>query len=117
MTAGRPGTQYVTVRDSESPPGGAQASATSESESRHGAATAVPRPGAAAARAQRRVLVTSRATQAEHDVSTSGTLGHCYIALFLAIYHLGYIAPAKLLYSKSAISILCYIATCYIAIL
>ena len=30
----------------------------------------------------------------------SGTLGHCYIALFLAIYHLGYIAPAKLLYSK-----------------
>ena len=24
----------------------------------------------------------------------SGTLGHCYIALFLAIYHLGYIAPA-----------------------
>ena len=50
---------------------------------------------------------------------TSGTLGHCYIAFFLAIYHLGYIAPAKLLYSKGAISILCYtsIATCYIAIL
>ena len=47
----------------------------------------------------------------------SGTLGHCYIALFLAIYHLGYVAPAKLLYSKGAISILCYIATCYIAIL
>ena len=45
--------------------------------------------------------------------SSSGTLGHCYtsIALFLAIYHLGYIAPAKLLYSKGAISILCYIAT------
>ena len=48
---------------------------------------------------------------------TSGTLGHCYITLFLAIYHLGYIAPAKLLYSKGAISILCYIATCYLAIL
>ena len=44
-------------------------------------------------------------------------LGHCYIALFLALYHLGYIAPAKLLYSKGAISILCYIAICYIAIL
>ena len=41
----------------------------------------------------------------------SGTLGHCYIALFLAIYHLGYIAPAKLLYSKGAIFIFCYIAT------
>ena len=41
---------------------------------------------------------------------TSGTfrLGHCCIALFLAICHLGYIAPAKLLYSKGAISIFCY---------
>ena len=37
------------------------------------------------------------------DSASSGTLGHCYIALFLAIYHLGYIAPAKLLYSKGAI--------------
>ena len=43
--------------------------------------------------------------------STSGTLGHCYLALFLAIYHLGYIAPEKMLYSRSAISIFCYIAT------
>ena len=51
------------------------------------------------------------------DGFPSGNLGHCYIALFLAIYHLGYIPPAKLLYSKGAISILFYIATCYIAIL
>ena len=50
-------------------------------------------------------------------ICTSGTLGHCYIALFLAVYHLGYIAPANPLYSKGAISILCYIATCYVAIL
>ena len=48
-----------------------------------------------------------RASQAHH---VSGTLGHCYIALFLAIYQLGYIAPAKLLYSKGAISLFCYIA-------
>ena len=41
----------------------------------------------------------------------------CYVALFLAIYHLGYIAPAKLLYSKGAISIFSYIATCYTAVL
>ena len=47
----------------------------------------------------------------------SGTLGHCYIALFFAVYHLGYIAPAKLPYSKGAISIFCYIATFYIAIM
>ena len=46
-----------------------------------------------------------------------GTLGHHFIALSLAIYSLGYIAPAKLLYSKGAITIFCYIATRYIAIL
>ena len=31
----------------------------------------------------------------------SGTLGHCYIALFLAIYHLGYVAPANLLHTHT----------------
>ena len=51
------------------------------------------------------------AGEASLCLTASGTLGHCYIALFLDIYHLGYIAPAKLLYSKGAISILCYIAT------
>ena len=44
-------------------------------------------------------------------------LGSLLYSTFLATYHLGYIAPAKLLYSKGAISILCYIATCYISIL
>ena len=59
----------------------------------------------------------TRSRDAANFMLPSGTLGHCYIVLFLAIYHLGYIAPAKLLYSKGAISILCYIATWYIAIL
>ena len=69
------------------------------------------------------VLVASRSvanavsTPPCHGKRPSGTLGYCYIALFLAIYHLVYIAPAKLLYRKGAISILCFIATCYIAIL
>ena len=37
--------------------------------------------------------------------------------LYTTTLVLGYIAPAKLLYSKGAISIFGYIATCYIAIL
>ena len=44
----------------------------------------------------------------------SGTLGHCYIALFLAIYHLGYIAhwQAKMIYSYLLYSTLCYAMQC-----
>ena len=63
----------------------------------------------------RRVWVTCRlnlSCQKGHSIWNLGSL-----RLYSTFFNLGYIAPAKLLYSTGAISIFCYIATCYIAIL